>query len=828
MENNEVNLGPFLTNEFGDCYLYEINRSAFNKAGSDALYGQIFGERLFQEDTLHIVVGTDSGLMPRYVLKKGVPDGSRLLFVEHPAVLDRLNQSVLRDIQHDRIEFTTLENWKKAAENLHLTDYIFINNVVLRQSIGAMDANIPAYQDFYFTISEQLTRLTWETQANLGIQSFVIRQLENLAENRHPSSCLTKAFEGKTAVLLGGGPSLDEIIPWLKKNRGRVVILAVSRTCRRLLQCGITPHLVFSVDPQPISFDISKELFHFWCDTLFVHAYHVSPPLLAQWRGRSVFSGPRFPWESHLNVETLPPSGPTVTNTALASAVEMGFSKVLLAGVDLCHTKKGFTHAKGSDEHTVGPQLGKMGIRVETNGGWQAETTPDFAAAISMIEFQAKQALEKDCKVINTALDAAMIPTIMYAELDEIEIEPLQEPPEKIIARALPLESRDERIIHYQTMRDELERAKNRFIKIRKLAKEALKSTERLRSSEARNTDFGQYHQMNKIEKTLNRKYKDFVPLVKQFGIRSFLRIVRPGEENAYIEDTDRVSRLRIYYQTYVDSSQQFINLIEKTEKRLCSRLEEEKDSPDMGLLIEQWQGDCQPGRCLVWKERNPEAEKSVRISHGTSLMELEDEFKNIMKEKETEHMRLVRKNINLVGVRSKAATLFQRREIDELERLAIGLAKNPDPEAERFLCLTHGYLAELQEKKEAALEEYNNLLSEESDPALLEDALKRIAFVCIDKRDTENAVAALECLTQISATYAPHYAEILRLTGDIEAAASVYSDYLEKVPDDLGAMLKLGKLYKDMHADEAAQMAFNYVLERDPENGAARAMLGR
>lgn len=828
MENRGRMLGPFLTNEFGDRYLYEVNRSAFNKVGSDALYAQFFGDRFFQEDALNIIIGTDSGLLPNYLMKRGVPDGSRFLFVELPAVLECIEHAGSDSpvSNEQRIHFATYDKWRETAEQLHLTDYIFINRVVLQQSVGAVDANIPEYHELHWMLSQELTRLTWETQASLGTQTFMIRQLENLAENRYASACLRNIFKDKTAVLLGGGPSLDEIIPWLKTHRDRVVILAVSRICRRLLECGLTPHMVFSVDPQPISFDISRELLHFWRNTLFVHAHHVSPPLLAQWQGKSVFSGPRFPWETQLNVETLPSAGPTVTNTALASAIEMGFSQVLLAGVDLCHSKEGYTHARGSDEHTIGPQLGKMGIRVETNGGWQAETSPDFATAIRMLELQAKQALEKGCAVINTAAGAAKIQNIKYVHPERIAMVPFKEPPEETIARVIPPDGREERTVHYRKMQDELQRAKGAFRKIRKLAKEALKSTDRLRSSGAPDADLGQYHRMNKIEKTLNRKYKNFVLLVKQFGVRNFLRIIRPGEENVYIEDTNRAKRLAIYYQTYVDSTGKIIDLIENAEKRLQARLEEEKDAPDIDLLIKQWQEDRQPGRYLVWKQRNPGAGKKARLCHGTALNNIAGEFKKIMEEKETEHMRLMRKNINLSGVRAKALTLFQRREINELERLTEALVQHPDPKAERLLHLTRGYLAELQEKMEEALEAYNNLLSEGGDPALLEDGLKRIAVICIDKRDTENAVAALECLTHLSATYTPQYAEILRLTGNREAAADVYNDYLVKVPDDLGAMLKLGYLYRDMHADEAARMAFNYVLERDPDNGAAKAML--
>ncbi|MFZ0452032.1 MAG: tetratricopeptide repeat protein, partial [Desulfatiglandaceae bacterium] len=168
------------------------------------------------------------------------------------------------------------------------------------------------------------------------------------------------------------------------------------------------------------------------------------------------------------------------------------------------------------------------------------------------------------------------------------------------------------------------------------------------------------------------------------------------------------------------------------------------------------------------------------------------------------------------------------KQDIANLKRLAKGLARNLDPGAERLLSLTQGYLAELRGNSEAALEFYQGLISENTDEVLLEDVLRRIAFNCIGNRDMESAVAALQCLAQLSPAYAPQYADALRLTGDGQAAAEIYSDYLQKMPDDLGALLKLGKLYQELHVDEAAQMAFNYVLERDPDNGAAKAMLER
>ncbi|MBW2011269.1 MAG: DUF115 domain-containing protein [Deltaproteobacteria bacterium] len=822
---NYIDLGPFLTNEFGDRYFYQVNRSAFDVVGSDALYKQILGDNFFQEDALNIVIGTDSGVLLKYVLKHGAPDGSRFLFVELPEVFDRVKESFSLEELGPQIVVTTYEDWQKRAQQLNLTDYIYIGKTVLHKSVGAADAFLTDYHELYQAVHEEMTQLFWVTKATLGTEAFILGQLENLAENRVSSICLENAFKEKTAVLLGGGPSLDEALPWLKANQHRVVILAVSRICRRLMEYGLTPHMVFSVDPQQISFDISKEMFHFRQKSLFVHSYHVSTPLLAQWRGKSIYLGPRLPWETILNVKTFPLTGPTVTNAALSAAVAMGFSQVVLAGVDLCFNREGYTHAKGSNEHKVGPRLGNVNIRVETNGGWMAETSPGYATAAKIFGSQAEHALKVGCKVINSALGASKIPNVSYQPLDEIAIEDMEKPAESIITGKLPVESRETRIAHYQDMLKELARGNGILRKIKELAIEAIKCNEGFFGRKGKSADFKYKKRMDKIENRLNTTYKDFTPLVKEFGLRNFLKIVPLDPEREW--DDDDIERTgKIYYESYRNSAGRLIKLVEKAQQRLRVRLEEEKDSPAFDLLIDQWESDRQPGRCLVWKCLHPDISEKLGSETKERLKKFEDAFKKIMEETETLHMCGMKKVNNLSGARSKLTILFTQRDIIELERLVDGLAKNPSPETKPLLHLSRGYIAELEGAVERAIEEYQKLISEKTDKPVLEDALKRITSLSIGLRDIDNGLTALQCLADLSPAYAPQYAEMLRITGDKQKAISVYTSYLSKVPEDSGTMLKLGKLYKELNIDEAAQMAFNYVLEQDPHNRAAKALL--
>jgi len=75
METAGHSLGSFLTNDFGDRYLYAVNRNAFNRIGSDALYRTHFGERLSAEYQFTIIIGTDSGMLVRTSSIRGYRQG---------------------------------------------------------------------------------------------------------------------------------------------------------------------------------------------------------------------------------------------------------------------------------------------------------------------------------------------------------------------------------------------------------------------------------------------------------------------------------------------------------------------------------------------------------------------------------------------------------------------------------------------------------------------------------------------------------------------------------------------------------------------------------
>jgi len=826
----------FISNAFGDTVLYDVNRDAFDRTGSAAVFQRHFGESLKREDSLFIIIGTDSTLLAQWLLKDDLPEGTRYLFIEPKSIIEPMRERLPQIEELPNVRLVTEDEWQDCAEAFQFQEYSYLDQVKVIQSIGAMDAYFTEYRRLFWDTQTTVKEMVWHVEFQLGSQAFVQRQIENIADNRDSAICLKNTCKGRTAVLLGGGPSLDELLPWIKQHRDAVTVIAVSRICRRLLEIDLQPDIVVSIDPHPVSFDVSKELLRFNHDTLLMHSFHITPLLLSQWSGPAVYYGERLPWKSKANDDNLVGQGPTVTNTALSMAVQLGFSQIVLAGVDLCYNREGHTHAAGSNERNAGPLLGNVGIQVETNGGWMADTRHSFASAVEIMGNQAKKALTHDCHIINPAAGSAKIPNVEHLPVDDIELPQDKDSAAEHLREFLPENNHSHRIAHLNRMLKSIANANGKLRAIKHLADDALECNDGLFGRNGKTADFKYKKRMDKIEKKLDREYKDISPLVKSFGSRRFLRLVRPDKDREWSDD-DIEKWGRAYYEAYNESADALLEMLEDAQQRIRSRLDEDSDTPDVQALIKQWNADGAPGRALVWLSAHSDKKKTLNDLEQAALNNSINAFEDIMQETETEQAKWCSNNYTLAPVRSKLQILFQQQDREELVHTSDELKKNDSTEAIDLAALSDGYLAELDGDKESAMAFYNLLVDraaehmDENDGQLprspqLEDALRRMSGIALDKRDTDTALLLMSTLASISPSYESQYAELQRLTGDLQGAINTYADYLEKAPNDFGAMLKLGKIFNQVGVAESAIWAYNYVLEKDPNNQAAQTLL--
>lgn len=399
-------------------------------------------------------------------------------------------------------------------------------------------------------------------------QSFVIQQLMNAPFNHIPASVFENTLAGKQAVLLAGGPSLDQSIPWLKANRDSICLVAVSRISRRLLDVGITPDIIVAIDPTEKMYQVSCEMLLFDPKPLFISGFHVNYKLQALWSGPQAFLGMHLPWQDELNHKNIAARGPTVTNAAIEFLVATGIRQLFLIGVDLAFSQTGHSHAKGSREFNQSPKLDFIGHRVELNNGEHGETDPAFYSAIEMLGAQAAEAKEQGCEIINLSPQAAKIAHVNFVSEKDIVLDNETATIKQIIESKTTL-SISQRKKSLQTLTQALQRTLQRFDDMIAISQQCLRLNQVSANGSANKAQQKIAHLENKLE----NKHSDLLKTVKIYAFRDFIDVY-DFEQGEY--DINRVQNLsNVYFNAYAKSGKKIRSLVLKTIK-LSQLLEKE------------------------------------------------------------------------------------------------------------------------------------------------------------------------------------------------------------------------------------------------------------
>lgn len=814
----DASLGQVLTNQFGEKYLYSVNGAAFNATGSQVVFEQRFGESLFKEETLYIILGSDSGLLLDYVRSKSLPRGTRYLFIELPEILALL---ALESGGETDVRCCDLSEWNAIANELDIALYQYLDRISIVKSFAATDARVPAYRSLYNQFENEL--LTWQdvVYQELGSRPFIMTQLMNVADNEVPAIVLRGALAGKTGVLLAGGPSLDDYVPWVKAYRESLVVISVSRVTRRLLDVGILPDIVVSVDPFQVSFDVSKEMLDLPKSVLLVNSYHIVPSLLAQWRGPSVYLGNRLPWVSELNSENIPGAGPTVSNSAVVVAAHLGLKQLVLIGMDLCFSRVGHTHATCSSEHTAGPRLDDTGVWVKTNGGWDAPTIPGLFTAIKSLESQAQAARGVGLRLINPSPASAVAEHVDHVGLEEVSLEPILEPVSMVLARIVQPMNSDGRLGYLRALDAELKSVRQKLAAMDALCEEALGCNAKIHDGQS---GYKHKQRIEKIERKLDRTYKKYANLIKRFGMPRFIKLSRPLAMEEWTDDELRQYGDG-YYSAYRGALKEFIGYIDDAITRVKSRIAEIAQPPSIIDLSEQWTRDGQFGRAQVWRERFPDRYSKLVSEDQAVFVELE---RQRVEERQRAEARDASRSADermdwLRALPERINKLYDEKNQEVLAQTLVQLETYESDYAKKLCIYAAALLAALECRFEHALDKFQTLVDQET---FVEPVLRRVLEITIANNDFDSALMVGHSLAVLSSAHLPHYAQMLKIMGRHDEAIDAYTTYLTEVPDDHGAMLKLGRLYLDVGAEEAASVAFGYVIDRDPQNTAAVTLL--
>lgn len=202
---------------------------------------------------------------------------------------------------------------------------------------------------------------------------------------------LKENYGGKPFVCVAAGPSLEKNVDLLNDIQDRCVIVACDTILFFLLERGVVPHIVTSIERPFVTYSawVPRVLNKYpaECEKILLVSQSVSYPMTAgRWPGPNIVVGkmdvPVDSWFAWAVLgEQLLYSGLSVSHMALALALANNAPSVALIGQDLAFSEKGISHASDAvpDSVLAAEQArrrdsvlvpGALGGNVETSTIW--------------------------------------------------------------------------------------------------------------------------------------------------------------------------------------------------------------------------------------------------------------------------------------------------------------------------------------------------------------------------------------------------------------------------------------------------------------------------
>lgn len=781
--------------------------------------GAHFGQSLHKQDRLYIVVGSDSGQLITYVQSKTpLPRGSRWLFIEPEPYAEVLNQAVeISALLDDYVHLATPENWQETANRLLIEDYFRIDGVVFERSLAALDHPTSTYLSLVDTVDARLTEHRYKILANMGNEPFIAAQIVNAINFHHNCSAIKKIFNGQKALILAGGPSLDAQIDWIKVHRHQLFLIAVSRISARLQAASIQPDLVVTVDPYPISLTVSRQMFDFDHRCILVASNHAYPGIVSRWPHRIFYTDLLVPWveqEPDENQEDWIPLnpkqnlrsvGPTVTHTCVALAAYLGFTEIAFAGLDLCHAPNGQTHASGSSESAAGPLLDFSAIKVLTNLGHTAWTTPDYHGGISALERLAIELNPLGVRLVNPSPNAVAMKGIEYKPLDEIDW-----PDEQFDRSALDdaiVSTPTERIEHLERLNVAYHAMASQVKIVEQLAQLGMEANSAFFNGVNSARQKLHKRRMQAIDRLLRRQYPSAEMLVKQMAKREILATDLPHDFFAL--DAKQAEQLGLrFYASLVKAAKLLQTLFEKVTQQLQTRLLEQDHSVSDSELINRYRQFNEAERAL-WLRVNRQLDETqtAELDHifADELDQLiADDIKRNQEKREPK-----------AGLRL-AEMYFSQKNIPALDNLIGALDTHPDTTyAKPYQLYLRGLHAELAHDLTRAMSHYEQVITTAEpnrDGLLLEHCLLRVSAASLEVGNLIQANQALDTVAQLNPNYWRFSSRLAELRGDLPHAIEALSQHLQLFPGDATHIKRLAELFKEIGSEEGIKACFTLL----------------
>ena len=395
-----------------------------------------------------------------------------------------------------------------------------------------------------------------------------------------------------------------------------------------------TPIFFVTVHTQDIGYFVSKEMLFFSDKSTLISHAQASPKLIGQWGGNHYFMGHLLPWQSSMNGPSKDLVGPTVSHAAYHVIVQMGFTTILLGGVDLCFSTDDTTHAPTSDGKGKVTNLKGGDVRVLTNGGHHAETTFAFHRGILELGRMATHARRNGHNTFTFSPASAKIENVVLISPDQFSLSPSQRKNGENTGQNTRFNVDYEK--HYTKVLDELNHALQSISEIR-----AQSMTEFTNITKMINEGTGNYSQVESFQKTIKSyhfaPHQQYMEVLNSFGIH-FFNSLQPivSDTSTHSPSDEALEFFKLYFTAVIVSADRLLKYIEGAEKRVRSRADEMSATPDIDSLLSQWIQDNQPSRAVRFLEKNPHIPKILTEGQRTQFQSFKKSFFGSLNGKDT------------------------------------------------------------------------------------------------------------------------------------------------------------------------------------------------
>ena len=811
----------WMTNARGEHFLYEINRDDFARQGGHELFARRFMSNLLEDDHFYLVVGTDSGLLLEYVARQLAPEAkARYIFVEDGEVLEAL-RSRHALAEHEAIQVCTVEELDGCRPQAKFNEFCYRSRVRMVMSLAAESDYSGLYAAIVeaATVSQTINR--HQVHVSLGSKAFLQQHILDAPDHLHSGLEARGRFEDRRVLILAAGPSLDDVIEWVKAHRQSFVIIAVARIGAFLKTHGIVPDFYAIIDPHPVMLNVARDAVLQSAKVPLLAGYHSNTDVVANWGARVYFCGDRLPWGTELNIESFGVAGPTVTHFALSVAIRSGAKEIYLAGMDLCFGVNGLkSHCSENGESKAGPALGRNGVQqVRTYAGDVADADVNLLMSVDGASVLGKLATANGIPVFNLSANAAEVEGIAYRSPQEVDLDG---------ELAEPFPDDGDVSVHQERYTEYLLALNAEFDKLRsdlRRLRANLKRRQR-RIPELFEKEDGPIRpkiakQVDGIDKQVERLGRGLEYFLKHWGGGYFMAHYEDKLEEE-ITPEDLSLYYTNYYDAYLKSIAEVIEVVTLASKK-CDRRLLELSSEDLGELKAEWLKAREFLRIDkdILRPRLEKLDGYVRLSD-----ELHEGFRNWYEVLAQADKLRCQQGVNQRNVVSKAYYLFDRKRVEALRDLnEFVKASDNDNLSPELASLLGGLLSELEMRGDEALQCFEAVING-TDRSLYEVALLQILEIAKRRADYPLCLYVFNCLDEISRTYLKYHAEMLIHVGDVKAALEKLADYHETFPEDLDNLVRIVDIYHLTGNTKQAREILDVVAEAHPEHVGVKRMV--